>query len=571
MSTARAERFLLERLSSSQQVLVPLLLDLAEPLPGADGVVHGQSVVMVGAHALRQLPEGEEAVQAVLAALERGTVPEGVLPVSYAPRVSEGMALALTGADTTEVMFDGARQTGKTIGTAGLQLALAEWHLRAGHAAPLLVLWLHSSLVNATSKTIPSLQEPFWGGAWRVQEAGTVATFILGGQELVRASFVPTEDASGAERARAACHVVVAEEAVAGLSEGGISERVYDLARSSMLRLPTARRVALVNTNPGSPESWPFRRFIDPGRPGCARCPVPTRQDAGGRLTPEEDAEQLASFQGQADLLARMGRGEWVGLQLGQPVVPNYNPRTHVAPRPLAVVPHAETWMGWDSGGGAHHHCTIVAQQVGPQQIHILTCLMSSDTGLEQHLQGTVVPWVRKRMPWLLTPAGRDRLFHRMDPSMDPHEGGDAAFNGIRRVREALGGHFHHAKCSNEWGQIIGPILELFNRGNDRGGMAVQIDPGPDCLLLQRTLEGGAYYAMTQNGTMARDKQFKVNHPFEDALDALGYTLSGLAPQLGRDRAAEQTKYKTTRYATTTLQHRRADGPRRAASSIRHD
>ncbi len=285
---------------------------------------------------------------------------------------------------------------------------------------------------------------------------------------------------------------------------------------------------------------------------------------------PEEDAEQLASFQGQPDLLARMGRGEWVGLQLGQPVVPNYNPRTHVAPRPLEVVPHAETWMGWDSGGGAHHHCTIVAQQVGRQQIHILACLMSSDTGLEQHLQHTVVPWARKRMPWLLTPAGRDRLFHRMDPSMDPHEGGDAAFNGIRRVREALGGHFHHAKCSNEWGQIIGPILELFNRGNDRGGMAVQIDPGPDCLLLQRTLEGGAYYAMTQNGTMARDKQFKVNHPFEDALDALGYTLSGLAPQLGRDRAAEQAKYQTQRYAKTSGPFDRGDRTtvRRALGSI---
>ncbi|HEV8612716.1 MAG TPA: hypothetical protein VGQ73_04335 [Gemmatimonadales bacterium] len=529
MSTQRAQRVLLERLGSSQTVLVPILLDLDASLPGADGVVHGQSVVLVGAHALRQLPEGEVAIQAVLAALGEGTVPEGVLPISYAPCVSAGMALVLAGAGVQEVMFDGPRQTGKTQAVAGLLLALAEGHVRAGHPLPLLALWLHASLVAASTKTIPSLQEPHWGGGWSMQEAGTVAVFTLGGIEYVRATYIPTEDLGGAERGRAATHVVVVEEAVAGLTESGISERAYDLARSSMLRLPTARRVAIVNTNPGSPESWPFRRFIEPGRPGCVRCPVPARD----RLTPEEDAAQIASLSGSPDLERRLGRGEWCGLLLGQPVVPNWNPVAHVSPHPLVVVPHAETWMAWDSGGGAHCHATVIAQSVSRHELHILAALVSEDTGLAQHLE-VVRAWVGRRMAWLGSGAGRDRLFHRWDPSMEPHDGGDAAFSGVRRVREAFGGHINQGKGSNEWGAMINPVLELLNRGNDRGGMLVQVDPGEDTRPLRRCLEGGAYYGLIQGGLVARDRQHKPNHPHEDVLDALCYLAQGLVPALAR-------------------------------------
>jgi hypothetical protein len=244
-----------------------------------------------------------------------------------------------------------------------------------------------SSLVSASTKTVPSLFEPHWGGGWQMQEAGTVAVFVLGGQELVRATFVPTEDPSGAERGRAATHGVILEEAVAALTESGISEKAYDLARSSMLRLPTARRISVVNTNPGSPASWPFRRFIDPGRPGCVRCPVP----ASDRLTPEEDAAQIASLSGTPDLQARLGRGEWCGLLLGQPVVPNWNPAAHLARHRLEVVPYCETWVGWDSGGGAHCHATVIGQHVARHRIHILAALVSEDTGLEQHLAGVVL------------------------------------------------------------------------------------------------------------------------------------------------------------------------------------
>jgi hypothetical protein len=80
--------------------------------------------------------------------LEAGTVVEGVLPLRFAPRVSAGMAQALAGDGVTEVLLDGPRQTGKTQACAGLLLALAEKHARAGYPLPLLALWLHSTARN---------------------------------------------------------------------------------------------------------------------------------------------------------------------------------------------------------------------------------------------------------------------------------------------------------------------------------------------------------------------------------------------------------------------------------------
>ena len=133
MSTARAQKILLERLGNAQTVLLPLFL--AAPLAGADGQVGGQSVLLIGGHQFRQLPDGAQAVQAVLAALAEGYLPDGVAePVAYRPRVSAGMVQALEDPSASEILFDGPRKTGKTQAAAGLLLALAERHARAGHA-----------------------------------------------------------------------------------------------------------------------------------------------------------------------------------------------------------------------------------------------------------------------------------------------------------------------------------------------------------------------------------------------------------------------------------------------------
>ena len=289
---------------------------------------------------------------------------------------------------------------------------------------------------------------------------------------------------------------------------------------------------------------------------------------AQDRLTPEEDVAQLAMFQGQPDLQRRLGLGEWCGLQLGQPVTPNFNPATHVAPRPLEIVPGAETWMAWDSSPGAHCHCTIIAQHVG-RELRILAALVSEDTGLQQHIDDAVMPWVLRRAPWLRTQAARLNLFHRMDPNMYPHEGGDRTFSGEGRVRVAFGGGFTNAKGPADWASRINPLLELLNRGNSRGGMALQIDPGEDCRLLCRALGGEAYYREGRHRDRRRASEDESPLGRLDRQRVLSRGRGGGGPRAGSCRRAGPAGYAGPGVREDRA-HARAPppGPRKAAGSL---
>lgn len=531
MTTAKAQRHLLERIGSTATVLLSLHLELPDVPAWADGRdADGRALLLVGAQALRALPEGAAAVSAVLAALEHGEVPAGVHAVAYAPSASAAFATIVAGEAVREVMLDGPRGTGKTQVVPGALAWLAELHRRVGLPLPLQVLWLHDSLTNAAMKTARSLEEPFWGGVWSIREGRTQAVLTVGGVEYVVADFVPTEDVQAAERARAACHAVVAEEAIASISEGGIEERKYELALTSMLRLPTPRPVAIVTTNPGSPDSWPYLRFIAPGRAGCVRCEVP----ASDRLTAEQQRALIESFRDAPDLQRRLALGEWCGLQLGAQVAVGYNPSTHVAPAVLAIDVYGDVLMGWDSGGQAHCHATIIGQRVGPA-VRVFAALVSEETGLVQHLEHAVLPWVGRRMPWLLDRVrgvSDQRLLHRYDPSMDTPDGGDIELDAVRRVRRALGGSFRPGPV--RWLERSTALLNLLNLSDGRGGMALQLDPGEDTALLRRALSGEWYYAVSRGGEVARDLPAKPNHPWEDLGDALIYFAAGVAPQRER-------------------------------------
>jgi hypothetical protein len=522
-------------------VLLSLHLELPAVPDWADGRdAEGRAVVLVGAHALRALPEGAAAVAAVLDALGAGEVPAGVHAVAYAPKASAAFATITAGEGVREVMLDGPRGSGKTQVVPGALAWLAELHRRAEVPLPLQVLWLHDSLTTAAMKTARSLEEPLWGGLWSIREGGAQPVLTVGGVEYVVADFVPTEDVQAAERARAACHVVVAEEAIASISEGGIEERKYELALSSMPRLPTPRRVAIVTTNPGSPTSWPYLRFIEPGRAGCVRCEIP----ASDRLTPEQQRALIESFRNSPDLQRRLAGGEWCGLQLGAQVATAYNPATHVAPRRLEVAPFDEVWMGWDSGGGAHCHATVIGQRVGAE-VRVYACLVSEETGLAQHLESRVLPWIERRMPSLLDRGASDnRLLHRYDPTMDTGEGGDIELDAVRRVRHALGGSFRPGPV--RWPERIDALMTLLNQGNGRGGMALQIDPGEDTALLRRALAGEWYYAVMRGGQVVRDLPAKPTHPWEDCGDAMIYFAAGVAPLRAADDPKQRQKYATT-------------------------
>jgi hypothetical protein len=334
---AKATDVLLERLTAGTTLLLAILLSLPKPteqealgLPDpatwTDGLdAEGRHVVLVGAHALRGMPEGEEAIRTVLTSLAEGIVPAGVHVVAYQPMASTALATIVVGEGVDEVMADGPRASGKTQMVPGAQAVLAELHARAGYPLPLRCLWLHDALVNATVKTARSLEAPMWGGLWTMENDRHTAALTVGGVRMVVADFVGTRDESAAERLRAESHIVCAEEVVPSLDEsGGIEERKWELALTSARLTPNRRRIAVATTNPGGPDSDWYRRFIEGGgRPGCVRCQVPSSD----RMTADEVERERERFRDSPDLEARLALGEWSALRLGQVVAAGLRPR----------------------------------------------------------------------------------------------------------------------------------------------------------------------------------------------------------------------------------------------------
>jgi hypothetical protein len=555
MSTAKAQKILLERLASGAVALLSLHLALPTVPAWADGQdAVGRAVVLVGAHALRALPDGEAAVAAVLGAVREGYVPDGVHAVDYRPKASGAWAAIVEG-PAEQVLVDGPRGSGKTQMIPGALAGLAERHARAGYPLPLRVLWLHDSMVNASVKTGRSAEEPLWGGLLALRDDRRVVALTIGGVEMVLADFVGVQDATSGDRARAAAHVLVAEEVVPSLTEsGGVEERIFDLARSSIeSRLPTRRTVAVAVTNPGSPETWPFKRFIQGGgQPGCVRCPVP----ASDRLSPAQEAALIATFRDAPDLQQRLGRGEWAELVEGAAVTPGFTD-AHAAPERLRPVADVPLWLGHDGG---HTPVTIVGAHY-QGSVLIYAALASVQAGTRQHVEQLVKPWLSAQAPWALRHAST-LLQHRYDPSMETGENADIDQDPVRVLRELLGGFLRPGAVS--WPGRLEPITALLGRFNTfTGRPTLQID-AVDAALLIRALRGRWCFPVV-NGVVSRDLPIK-NHPWSDLGDGFAYLVGGIAPS--RDWDAVRAKYAKQRYATGTLSWLTAEREsRRAASS----
>jgi hypothetical protein len=343
-----------------------------------------------------------------------------VQSIRYEPKASAAFAEIVGGA-STECMCWGSRNSGKTQLAAGALLALAELHARAGFPLPLRSLWLHSSLVDASAKTARSLEEPMWWGLWTLREDRRVAVASLFGHEIVLADFVGTRDVATKERLRSAAHVEIAEEVVGTLDEqGGVDERAYEVALTSILRLPGRRRFAIITTNPGSREHWAYTRFLADGHdPKRVAMHVPSRD----RLTEAEIEAQAEPFRDSPDLEARLVREPWTDLKLGPEVCVGYPPSWHVAPEPQWIAPGTPLTIGWDTAPASHVHAAVICQRNGPQIRAFATFCVATGT-LQQLVDGMVLPFLMARARWSLGPSNaREYLVHVLDPSTFTYEG----------------------------------------------------------------------------------------------------------------------------------------------------
>lgn len=522
-TTTTAQRHLLERLGSAQTVLFAfhLKLDLVPEWCDGPGADDGDVIHLVGAHALKQLPEGEEYVQEVLAALKIGEWPPGVRPVRYKPMASIAYIEILAGEGVDEVLVDGPRQSGKTQLMPAVMAGLAELHVRAGFPLPLKLLWLHVSLTNSR-KTVESLQQPHWGGAWTFEDDKQTAVFTVAGVQMVRATIVGTVDPTAQERARGECHGSFGEEMIPSLDEyGGIDEKTFDLAKNSA-RLPTRRRIAVAVTNPGDPATWLYKRFIEGGgRDGCLRCPVP----ASDRLTPEEERKQIEDFAASPDLQARLGRGEWAALLVGERIAEGYDGAVHVAPRPLRPDPGHLLVLGWDGG---HTPSTVIGQLIGGQ-VRIYAALNSLKLGVLEHIEDQVIPWLTTWAPWTRERRGGGRgLQHVIDPSMKTGAEHSIRESSEKTILEQLGGRMDYGP--QEWPPRREAVLRVLAARHEEGMLPVQIAPGPETGLLRTAFEARWIYAQTADGRVDRSRAKKPNSPWSDVGDAAAYLFGWLQP-----------------------------------------
>lgn len=268
-------------------------------------------------------------------------------------------------------------------------------------------------------------------------------------------------------------------------------------------------------TNPGAPDTWPYRRWIEAGgRPGTKRCPIP----ASDRLTREEQTALANSFRDSPDLAARLARGEWADLILGEVVAVGFRPEVHVAPTRLEPVPGAPLVCGHDAGLTP---VTIIGQEVHGE-IRVLVALASEHAGTRQHCETLVLPWLALHAPWFRSVP----LLHYYDPSMDTPDQGNSDSSPVNVLREVVGGITYPGAVS--WPGRRDPLLSLLARLNPHTGRArLQLDP-EGCRLLISALSGRWIYP-TIHGRVSRDLPLK-NHPFSDLGDALCYFVGGVAP-----------------------------------------
>lgn len=515
MSVTRAHKILLDKLGTSTgTVLCAILLTLETPLRECDGLDReGRSIVLVGRHGLGSGPLVEEAIRQILLALACGDCPDSVHPVIFAPKASLAIAKAVTAPQDAEVLVHGPRNTGKTHALAAIAMIMAEWHLRCGFPGPLVVAWLHDSLLSAATKTGRSLQLPMWGGLWKLKEDSRRAICLLGGHELVAGDFIGCKDEEAAQRLRIEVHLVLAEELIASMTDGtGVEEEQWDLARSSTLRLPTRRRLAVAATNPGGPETWPYVRWLKhPTSSRLLAISIPQTD----RMTPEEQAANRAVFNYSPTLQKRLADGEWVMAEQGLAVAEGFDAAFHVTVLPIKPSPGLLLGMGWDGG----HSPSCVIGQNHQQQVQVYAALNTLNAGVLELIEQQIHPWLMEHAPWAVVNRGID-IVHIIDPNMATPGQATITESAEKMIVAKLGGRIVRGPV--RWPPRREAVLRVLAPRHERGLAPLRILDSPDTALLVQALSGRWYYPEL-NGQVDRTGPKKPNSPWADIGDAFAY------------------------------------------------
>lgn len=309
------------------------------------------------------------------------------------------------------------------------------------------------------------------------------------------------------------------DEPAPAVGSVGIDETIFDLGLSS-LRQPGMnwRRMALAENNPDE-SHWTYRRFVTNKEPDFVLW-QPSRPENEQNLPPGYYADLRRLWAHRPDIVRRFVEGEFGFQQEGKAVTPQWSDKLHLATglHPL----RSEVYVLWDWG----HNPTAIFTQISPMGYWlILDALVGEDIGVEELVEGSVVPLLRERYRNLT-------LRHIGDPQGKQREQTSIHRSAVKFVLRRLGGTWRPGPVKFETGK---DALQAVLARTIQGRGMVQVDR-ERASAVWWALRGGWHYHVARTGLVSAEPKKDIHsHPG----DAMRYGAARLFPlgKLGRTGA----------------------------------
>jgi hypothetical protein len=421
-----------------------------------------------------------------------------------------------TGQVAREVACFGTRGDGKTQGALGAMVAHAQLHQQAGFQLPTKWIGVTDTFASHKNKTVESLNNQLWQGLWRLKDGGHIATFGKDGYELVNLHLFGIEDQGAMDRVRTETVGVWFEEPAPTsllVQSSGVDSGAWGMAITSQ-RIPSHCHPAIMTLNYPDEDHWTWQRFIAQPAENTAYYRVPP----GERASAAQRAEWMTALKDRPDLQRRLLEGKPGTVMLGTQVAQGFDEDKHVSRQRLEVIESEPLFFGVDFG----HTPTVIIGQSWRSTIRVLAALTCKRGGIKQHLEDSVIPWLRVRAAYVLDPrVGRHYIHGQYDPSA-PDSQDDIDQNPIKTIEATIPGYWYPGPV--DWEARKNPLLTAMNR-------QLVLDP-VDAKGLIQALSGRWYYPQDRLGGVSKDQPKKPNHPWEDYGDAFCYFLCGVMPDM---------------------------------------
>lgn len=502
------------------------------------------------------------------------TVTSSTLSPAYvpSPTVEEFILATMQGptAEMRVLILEGSRGEGKTSGVIAGCVALAERLLREGKSSilPLRVAMVRDTWTNLERTTIESFMEFGKKGLpirWR--DGHREAIIEISGTAMVHFYFFGLDSRDDADKLQGfQCGIYVLEEVApaAGLTSG-IPAEAFGLGVTAVRQSGVPPRV-LLPTNPpdedhwlvhieeilaerGIPELRVARFLIPPGEKSQHfRRLAEMAARADDRQAWDEAAREFDAYRtrneaaleaiGRHDLVTRLVKGERGEVHVGEPVVPMFVRKMHVAAESLPTFAHLPLIIGLDGGGSPSAAVSQDLDRLGG--FNVLGSHTMENSSMEQLLRDWLLPFLQRYhlMPRASKDAygGARRVGYDLrvigDPSLQWEGATSKSENAAGLVvQQLLGASLEPGPV--EWSARREAAHAAFWRaGRGERIRFVQIDPTENDLLIKALAGRFRYPKNLASGKVIYDVSAAKRESgiFSGTPDALFYPLSVLHP-----------------------------------------